>query len=323
MEYLGEAPIKIKDRNVILTDVLFKNKKIWGKIMKYFKSLSVSFGVLYAFFNCGIVNATSVSNPQQDQKLAQKIFETIENKGQNELCKEGGLLRGAALKDGTIKPVLGTAGANCDRSPVFAQIALAACSNVAGFEKSTCGVKARRVLGGMLIPKIVEDIKKSIIAGNPVLKTVVCQPFKEKLTGGLAQAESACTTAPARPTSGVPKQTVKATLKDNLDWVDALEAEIAALDSVKPAGRRKITVGGKAITLPVIDPKNKSALLAEIKKVKANLRKADQSVTSGPAVVPSDKAEEVKPFYQSLEEAKNDQELLNMLDDEEKALLGF
>lgn len=293
--------------------------------MRHIKNLIKSAGALCFLLYSGSV-AASATDSKQDQKLAQKIFETIENKGQAELCKDGGLFRGPAMKDGSIVRVLGTAGANCDRNPTFAKIALASCSGVADFDKSTCSVKAKRVLGGMLVPKIIEDIKASIKAGNVVLKTVVCEPFKEKLAGGLAQAEKACTTAPARPSTpapSVPKQAVKAVVHNNMDWIDALEAEVASLDSAKPASRRKITVGTKEVTLPAINPKNKSALLAEIKKVKSNLRKVDQSLASGPAEVPSEKAEGVKPFYQSLEEAKNDKELLDILDEEEKALLGF
>lgn len=290
--------------------------------MQYIKNLSMSFGVVCSLFNYNAVCA-SLANPEHDKRLAQKIFETIENKGQAELCKEGGILRGAAMKDGTITRGLGTAGANCDRSPVFAQIALATCSGVADFDKSTCSIKAKRVLGGILVPKIVDDIKASIKSGNPVLKAVICQPFKSKLTGGLAQAEVACSAAPARPTSAVPKQMVKATIKNNLDWIDALEAEVAALDSAKPAAKRKITVAGKDITLPALNPKNKSAFLAEIKKVRSNLRKVDQSVTSGPAEISSEKAQKIVPFDIMLEEIKNDQDLLAMFDEEERALLGF
>jgi hypothetical protein len=280
-------------------------------------------GVLGVSTSIISINAANATNVQQDQKLAQKIFETIENKGQAELCKEGGLFRGSATKDGSIMKGFGTPGGNCDRNPVFAQIALATCSGVADFDKSSCSIKARRVLGGMLVPRIIEDIKASIKAGNGVLKTVVCQPFKEKLTGGLAQAEVACSVAPARPTAALPKQQVRASIKNNLDWIDALEAEVAALDAAKPAAKRKITVGSKEITLPAINPKNKSALLVEIKKIKNNLRKVDQSVTDGPAVVPAAKAEKVESYVEALEKARNDQDLLDILTDEEKKLLGF
>jgi len=287
--------------------------------MHNIKTISMILGV--AVFGGQLENAHATNT--QDQKLAQKIFETIEQKGQAELCKEGGLFRGPARKDGSIMKGFGTPGANCDRSPVFAQIALAACSGVADFDKSSCSSKAKRVLGGMLVPRIVEEIKASIKAGNVMLKTVVCEPFKVKLSGGLAQAEVACSAAPARPTSAVPKQEVKASIKKNLDWIDALEAEFIALDPDKPAAKRKVTVGSKEITLPPINPKNKSALLVEIKKIKNNLRKVDQSVTDGPAVVPSVKAEKVESYVEALENAKNDQDLLDILTEEEKKLLGF
>lgn len=291
--------------------------------MKYLCSFGAVFGMLASFLGHSC-EATTLA--KDDQNLAQKIFETIQNKGQAELCKEGGLLRGAAKKDGTIVKLLGTPGANCNRNETFARIALAACAGNANFDKSQCSINAKRILGGYKTPKIQDDLKNAIKAGNQVVKTIACGPAQSKLSGDLAQVAAACG-APQRPGTaaptgaGAPKQQVQAEIKKDLDWVDALLKEVQDLDATTAGRSRKVTVSGKTITLPPIELKKKSEFVQALRKAKENLKKVGNSVDVGPAIVPQEKADAVSKYMGSLDDLKNDQEFLDSLDEEEKHLL--
>lgn len=293
-----------------------------GEVMKNLYSCCLVLALFTAMIgqNC---EATTLA--KDDQNLAQKIFETIDKRGQAELCKEGGILRGAAKKDGTILKVLGTPGANCNRNETFARIALAACGGNADFDKSQCSINAKRILGGYKSPKAVDDLKEAIKSGNQVVKTAVCMPSASKLSGDLSKVAAAC--APQRPstaaptTGGVSKQQVKAAIANDQSWIDALLKEVETV-SASTAGRtRKVTVSGKTVTLPPIRVEKKSEFVQALRKAKENLRKVEQSVEAGPDMVPQEKAETIPNYMDTLNNLKNDQEFLDTLDEEEKYLL--
>lgn len=176
--------------------------------MQYVTKSKLALALVSSALLLGISQVAHAADDANDLKLAQKISETINTKGMNELCKEGGLLRGAATKDGSIVRALGTPGANCDRSETFSRIAIGACRDVLGdeeFRQSHCGKKAIRLLGGFDVPKVIKTLQEDIVTGSKVVKAVVCQTPRDKLSKRLQEVAKDCPTAAGSPAGAAKK----------------------------------------------------------------------------------------------------------------------
>ena len=111
------------------------------------------------------------------------LIQTVLNKGQDDLCREGGAFRKSR-------------GDICKKDPTMARLALVACKDVQDFNKSGCYDKAITRLGYASVESAKQDLIKEL-SSNSTYNDFFCGTARAKFTGHLKEIADQCKNNPA------------------------------------------------------------------------------------------------------------------------------